>query len=156
MEIKSLKSIIHTFDKNRINQYLVLLSQLTNVFSNELEKRMMIENFSLNINNLDDNINIFVVIDSKNNKIVGTGTVILEKKIIHNFGKVGHIEDIVISQEYRGKGIGRKIINHLFEFCKTNNCYKILLDCVDENVNFYQKCLSDLKLKKQNNLAFYL
>ena len=42
--------------------------------------------------------------------IVGFGTIIIEQKITHNLGFVGHIEDIIISKEYSGKGYGKKLI----------------------------------------------
>ena len=50
---------------------------------------------------LPKNHNIFIL--EIENKIIGMGTLLIESKIIHQFGKVGHIEDIVISNEYRGK-----------------------------------------------------
>lgn len=28
------------------------------------------------------------------------------------------VEDVVVSNEYRGKGLGRRLINHAIEFCK--------------------------------------
>ncbi len=30
------------------------------------------------------------------------------------------VEDVVLSNEYRGKGLGRRLINHAIEFCKLN------------------------------------
>ena len=30
------------------------------------------------------------------------------------------VEDVVVMNEYRGKGLGRKLVNHAIDFCKTN------------------------------------
>ena len=73
------------------------------------------------------------------NNIVGTGSIIIEKKISRDFRNVGHIEDIVIDKKYRGKGYGKEIILYLVNYCKENNCYKIILNCEEKNKKFYEK-----------------
>ena len=73
------------------------------------------------------------------NRIVGCGTVIIEPKMIHRARAVGHIEDLVIDDEYRGLGIARGILNRLVELSDRNNCYKVILDCSDELVGFYSR-----------------
>lgn len=62
-------------------------------------------------------------------RIIGSGTLLIEKKIIHKMGKVGHIEDIVIDKEYRGKKLGENMIWHLTKKLKEMGCYKMILDC---------------------------
>jgi glucosamine-phosphate N-acetyltransferase len=32
----------------------------------------------------------------------------IEKKLIHGAGKVGHIEDVVVDETYRGKKLGQR------------------------------------------------
>tara|TARA_Y100000816_G_scaffold286143_1_gene266812 strand:+ start:13991 stop:14488 length:498 start_codon:yes stop_codon:yes gene_type:complete len=73
-------------------------------------------------------------------EIISCATVIIETKLLHNFGRVAHIEDVTVSQSYRGLGLGKKIINHCVSYAKTNGCYKIILDCEEKNVEFYKKC----------------
>lgn len=75
-----------------------------------------------------------------NNNIVGFGTIIIEQKITHNLGFVGHIEDIIISKEYTGKGYGKKLINFLVNIAKKYECYKVILNCSEDNILFYEKC----------------
>lgn len=41
--------------------------------------------------------------------------------------------NIVVSDEFRSKGIGKKILNHLEEKAKKANCKKIVLDSYTEN-----------------------
>ena len=87
---------------------------------------------------LPKNIKIYCI--KVNNNIIGFGTIIIEQKITHNLGYVGHIEDIIISKEYSGRGYGKKLINFLINVGKNNNCYKIILNCSEDNILFYEKC----------------
>jgi glucosamine-phosphate N-acetyltransferase len=72
--------------------------------------------------------------------IVGSGSVIIEKKFIRNVGRVGHIEDIVVSASMRGNGLGEVIIWLLCAISEQAGCYKAILDCSPDNAPFYQKC----------------
>jgi len=88
------------------------------------------------INSNPDHIVAVAVIEGK---IVGSATLLIETKFIHNGGKVGHIEDVVVDKEYQKKGIGEKIIIYLLRYAKDQGCYKTILDCVDEVKPFYEK-----------------
>jgi len=81
--------------------------------------------------------NIFVV--EEEGKIIGTATLLLERKFIHKGGFVGHIEDVVINKKYQGKGLGLKLISHIISVAKTSNCYKVILNCSEGNISFYEK-----------------
>ena len=85
----------------------------------------------------DKNYQIYVaVLDSK---VVGTTTLYIEQKFIHDGGKVGHIEDVAIRKEYQDKGIGQKVVKALLEHAKKEGCYKTILDCTDDLMPFYEK-----------------
>jgi glucosamine-phosphate N-acetyltransferase len=83
--------------------------------------------------------NVYVMINSDSN-IIATATLLIEKKFIHSCGKVGHIEDVVVDHNYRGKGIGNNMIEYLTEKAIEEGCYKVILDCSESNVGFYEKC----------------
>ena len=85
----------------------------------------------------DPNQVIFVAV--LNEKIIGSTTLIIEQKFIHAGGKVSHIEDVAVSQEFQGKGIGKKLITASLDFSKKSGCYKTILDCMDEIRPFYEK-----------------
>jgi len=72
-------------------------------------------------------------------KIVGSTTLIIESKFIHNGGVVGHIEDVVVNKDFQGKKIGEKIMKYLIEIAKNRGCYKTILDCTDDVKPFYEK-----------------
>ena len=80
---------------------------------------------------------IHVAID--NNKIVGSTTLLIEQKFIHDGGLVGHIEDVVVRKEYEGRGIGIKLVMSMLECAKEKNCYKTILDCKDDVKQFYER-----------------
>ena len=75
-----------------------------------------------------------------NNDIIATGTIIYEKKFIHNNGILCHIEDICVKKIYRKLGIGKLLINKLMKIAKDKECYKVTLVCNKENTYFYKKC----------------
>ena len=81
--------------------------------------------------------NTYGVVGISDDKIVCYGSVIIEYKI--RGGRSGHIEDIVVDQQYRRKGYGEQVISHLVDYCKTAGCYKVILDCYQETVPFYNK-----------------
>ncbi|KAK3242814.1 Glucosamine-phosphate N-acetyltransferase-like protein [Cymbomonas tetramitiformis] len=54
--------------------------------------------------------------------------------------QVGHIEDIVVKSTCRGKNLGRMIIAELKKIASDAGCYKVILDCDEKNVEFYEKC----------------
>ncbi len=115
------------------NGYLSLLSQLTNLGSGDF-----IQKFS-EIKNTP-NITIIVAYEETINKVVGAGTIIIEPKLVHGCSNVGHIEDVVVDQNYRSQKIGQQIINYLVNMAKVSNCYKVILDCSENNIGFYEKC----------------
>jgi len=88
------------------------------------------------INSNPDHIVAVAIIEGK---IVGATTLLIETKFIHNGGKVGHIEDVVVDKKHQRKGIGEKIIIYLLRYAKDQGCYKTILDCTDEVKPFYEK-----------------
>lgn len=81
---------------------------------------------------------IFVAV-KEDNQLIGSITILIEQKFIHNGGKVGHIEDVVTRKEYEGMGIGKALVLKALDFAKENRCYKVILDCSKSNIEFYKK-----------------
>ena len=73
-------------------------------------------------------------------RIVGTGTMVVEPKFIHSASFVGHLEDLVVDHALRAKGLGQRLVTELMEFARSKGCYKVIVDCSEDNVGFYQKC----------------
>ena len=81
------------------------------------------------------------------NKIVGSTTLFIEQKFIHDGGFVGHIEDVVVRKDYEGLGIGIKLVMSMLERAKEKNCYKTILDCKDDVKQFYER----IGFKRESN-----
>eukprot|EP01116_Phalansterium_solitarium_P017299 TRINITY_DN4223_c0_g1_i2.p1 TRINITY_DN4223_c0_g1~~TRINITY_DN4223_c0_g1_i2.p1 ORF type:complete len:172 (-),score=13.84 TRINITY_DN4223_c0_g1_i2:52-567(-) len=83
---------------------------------------------------------IAVIEDVKSHRVVAAATLLVERKLVHSVGQVGHIEDVVVDSTYRGKNLGRRIIDQVLYIGQSLGCYKVILDCSENNVQFYEKC----------------
>ena len=69
----------------------------------------------------EKNIQVWIIEDKDKDEIIGTGTLLFERKLIHNFGIVAHIEDIVISKNFRRQNYGKILVENLLEKAKEKN-----------------------------------
>jgi len=90
-------------------------------------------------NSLHDNHQIYVIEELDNKKIIGSGTIWIEPKLIRNYGKVAHLEDLVIDNEFRGLGLGKVLLEHIVQVAKDKGCYKCVLSCEPSLLTFYEK-----------------
>lgn len=114
------------------------------------KKLVSYENFSKHYNKII-NQNSIIYVAEHENKIIGTAKLFIEYKFNNNLTKMGHIEDVVIEEKYRGNGIGKKLIIILLEEAKKKNCYKVSLCSSQKNKDFYIKCgfkVKDLEMTK--------
>lgn len=93
-----------------------------------------------------------IIIEARG-KVVACGTLLIEHKFIHDCGKLGHIEDIVVDSEQRGLGLGRLLIQQLKHLAFAHGCYKITLDCDVKNELFYGK--SEFETKGLQMCIYY-
>ncbi|MFA6553104.1 MAG: GNAT family N-acetyltransferase [Patescibacteria group bacterium] len=84
------------------------------------------------------NHKIFVAVD-KRNMVVGLITLVIEQKFIHRFGKMSHIEDVVVREGFEGQGIGGALVKQAICAAEKAGCYRIRLFCSDRNVKFYAR-----------------
>lgn len=137
-----IQSKIYTIDQIK-RSYLVLLSMLT--FTPDITNIEFINKISQISKIGDIIISYYFDIEKQELIIVGSGTIIYEPKIIHGCKSCGHIEDIVVHQNYRNHGIAKNIIEKLVNNGKQKNCYKIILDCNPELEIFYKRLGFELK-----------
>ena len=97
------------------------------------------EDFIILLTEISINADIWLLIND-NNQIIATGTILYEKKFIHNISKVAHIEDICVDINHRGKGYGQILMKYLIDQAKENSCYKVILDCDINLIKFYESC----------------
>ncbi|RUP48589.1 hypothetical protein BC936DRAFT_144349 [Jimgerdemannia flammicorona] len=81
-----------------------------------------------------------IVIVDPQDRVVAAGTIFVERKFVHLNGLVGHIEDIAVDGNQQGKKFGLRIIQALKFIGAKTGCYKVILDCSQKNIPFYEKC----------------
>jgi glucosamine-phosphate N-acetyltransferase len=84
----------------------------------------------------NDFIKSYVVEDSLGNAIA-FGVLLLEQKL--RGGVLGHIEDIVVREDFRGSGVGSGLVQHLLGIGRLHSCYKLVLSCSPQNEPFYKR-----------------
>jgi GNAT superfamily N-acetyltransferase len=82
----------------------------------------------------------YAVVALDGNRLVGTASLLIERKLLRGGAAVGHIEDVVVNQNTRGRGVGQLLINHLVSRCQQEGCYKVVLTCADHVAAFYERC----------------
>lgn len=80
-----------------------------------------------------------IIVAIEDGQVVGTATVIMERKFLHRAGWVAHIEDVSVNPAYHGKGVGTKLMEYLIDQAKHRGCYKVILDCEEKTIPFYEK-----------------
>jgi len=134
VKIKMSEPIIRELRKDDLwKGFLTSLDSLRQASNIEKSKA---EKIFEKINSNPDHI---IAVAEMDGKIVGSTTLLIESKFIHDGGLVGHIEDVVVNKEFQGQKIGEKIMNFLIEISKKRGCYKTILDCTDEVKPFYEK-----------------
>ena len=79
----------------------------------------------------------FVAIDPTSEAVVGTASLITERKFIHRGGRSGRIEDVSVRRGYRGQGLGAALVQHAIQEARRLGCYKVILNCFDQLVPLY-------------------
>ncbi len=118
--------------KDLFNGFLQSLDSLRKTSDLNPKKAEMI------FNKISKNLNQVTYVAIKDSKVIGSASIIIEQKFIHDGGKVGHIEDVVVAKEFQGKGVGQKIVKSLLEYARKQSCYKTILDCTDDLIPFYE------------------
>ena len=138
--------IIREIEENDLEKgFLETLDFLRN--TGDLDKNKANEIFK----KIKQNPNHIIHVAVDDNKIVGSTTLFIEQKFIHDGGLAGHIEDVVVRKDYEGKGIGMKLVSFLLDVAKQRKCYKTILNCEDSLKPFYEK----IGFKKATNEMRY-
>jgi len=122
----------------------IIESDLENGFLESLDSLRQTSNLEQNsarniLKQILGNENHVIHVAELDGKIVGSTTLLVEQKFIHEGGIVGHIEDVVVKKEFEGQGIGMKLVLSLLDIAKKRECYKTILNCEDELIPFYEK-----------------
>lgn len=83
---------------------------------------------------------VFVIEEKATGQVVGSGSLVIERKFIRQLGLCGHIEDIAIRTSSQGQNLGKRMIELLRGVALASGCYKVILDCNEALQPFYEKC----------------
>ena len=122
----------------------IIESDLENGFLESLDSLRKASNLEQSsakniLKNILENENHIIHVAELDGEIVGSTTLLIEPKFIHQGGFVGHIEDVAVKKDFEGQGIGMKLVLSLLDVAKERKCYKTILNCEDELVSFYEK-----------------
>lgn len=76
-------------------------------------------------------------------KIAGMCTIGRIEGISKNSRPFSVIENLIVKESLRSKGIGKKLLKHAIEIAKKWNCYKLILETGSKQgwkLSFYKKC----------------
>jgi phosphinothricin acetyltransferase len=103
----------------------------------EIWKKSFNNNFDKEINStyLTDPSSITLVsVDS--NTVTGVASLHIIKKLTRTLGL---IVDVAVNENYRGKGIGKKLVEKLIGIASEKSCDKTVLNSSEKNSEFYEK-----------------
>uniref|UniRef100_A0A915CLM3 Glucosamine 6-phosphate N-acetyltransferase n=1 Tax=Ditylenchus dipsaci TaxID=166011 RepID=A0A915CLM3_9BILA len=115
--------------------FIELLSQLTSVGQISSEKYE--ERFQAMAQT--NCYHVLVIEDLNAKKIIGSATLVLEYKFIHECGCRGRIEDVVVDSSARGKAFGKLLNSVLVKLAQHFEVYKLSLECKDGLITFYEQ-----------------
>lgn len=125
---------IRKLEKKDYKNYLDLMFEFTNY-----KYDITIETFNNEIDDMEKTKLKEIIILENNTEIIGAGTIFKLKKLHNN--PIGQIEDVIITEKYRKLGLGKLIINELVQIGLNDmKCYKVILNCLERNIDFYKKC----------------
>jgi len=132
--------------------------KIRRLINNDIDQviNLLVSSFSSRYNNppiigtLSNPKSIFIVVEI-NSIIVGVASLHIIEKLTR---KMGLIEDVAVDSNYRGKGIGIKLIQNLTSEAKNMGCDKIVLNSSKDNISFYEKSgfkVNEIQMVLRNN-----
>ena len=116
---------IRELAKSDYNQVIELWTKsLSNKFDNEINTDHISDPSSITLVSVD------------NNTITGVASLYIIKKLTRTLGL---IEDVAVNENYRGKGIGKKLVEKLIGIAADKKCDKTVLNSSEQNSEFYKK-----------------
>ena len=103
----------------------------------------------------EQNIKYFVA--KENGKIVASCYICIIPNLTRGGKPIGFIENVITDAEYRGKGIGKKIMGNAIQYAREQNCYKVLLQSGSKRTDaygFYESIGFDGESKRAFEMRF--
>lgn len=119
---------IRRLGQDDYDEYLSLIREFRDTQFSESE-------FRETLGSLPDTHHIWVY--AENDRLLGTITVLYERKFIFNRCWFAHIEDVCVRTDARHKRIGSQLLNHVVDDATRRGCMKATLVCNESVAPFY-------------------
>jgi GNAT superfamily N-acetyltransferase len=89
-----------------------------------------------------DEPKVMVIVAEVNDKVIGYLTLNFNKSLL-DAGDTAIIDELVVNEKERGKGVGRMLIDYAIEICKHSGCSEVGVGTEFGNMKaqrFYDKC----------------
>ena len=86
------------------------------------------------------NVHYLVVEDE--DQLIGFGSIHIQS-LLHHTGRVAEIQELIVRDCYRSRGVGTKLVDRLIEISKGEKCETIEVCCNRrrvESLEFYERC----------------
>lgn len=114
--------MIREINENDLNALLSLYTQLhDNPMPEDIQELKDLWNEIL----ADKNHHIIVA--EEDGHIVSSCVCVIIPNLTHNQRPYAFVENVVTSEDYRGRGLATECLNYAKEIAKKNNCYKLML-----------------------------
>ncbi len=81
---------------------------------------------------------VTLVAESADGQLIGTASVLFERKLLHGCLLAAHVEDVAVRDDWQGRGVGKLLVRRCLEVAKEKGAYKVVLDSGDELEPFYR------------------
>ena len=115
---------------NDIDSVFELLNQL---YKNKIRYEIFSEIYK---SKLEDN-NSYYIVAVEDDKIVGVLISEIQVKI-HRAKKQCFVDDLIVDENYRNRGIGRQLLQNAVDYAKDQDCEVIELTSYRDNVNAHR------------------
>lgn len=132
-------------DVNRVSELMLQVAKIHSSARRDIFKEKNIEEIKNEVNNrMNNKENILIA--EENNSIFGVIIYKIKEVREHKNLKdrtVLWIDELVVHENIRGKGIGKSLFLEVNKIAKENNCNAVELNCWNFNrqaIKFYEKC----------------
>jgi glucosamine-phosphate N-acetyltransferase len=88
---------------------------------------------------IEPNPDYYLWVAEEEGRVVGTAMLHLQHKLSYRCGTAGHLEDVVVDQPARGRGVGAALVRQAIDTARQHGCYKIMLTCYEKTIPYYER-----------------
>lgn len=88
--------------------------------------------------------NRYACVASTEGRVIGFGSIFLLHRIRGGCSAV--VEDVVVDEDFRHCGVGKRLMSELLEYARNEGCFKVTLVASEHNIPFYES----LRFREEN------